>query len=218
MKIKLIILLLSSMSMQATADSLYEEYGFTDDKNVNIALRHSDQSKSDEVLNNRGFLPVHYTAVNGVNFLGRTSAFNGAGGFNGGRNCVNGSTEKFIDHELRMGTNDVLDGIRVWGNDGDAAQDLGIILYRTCLPAFSGDGIFSEVFFNETIPSTTGEVSQFFNTNFTFEGLERECKIMVRARFGLPGTCNGIQDISLYKVRAQLNADDLIFKENMQEF
>jgi len=157
--------------------------------------------------------------VNGQNFLGRTSNFDGGDGFNGARNCLDGSTERFIDHELVMGTHDLLDGIRVWVEDSDATQNLAVILYRQCLTAFgAGDGVFSDVFFNEEVPTSVGEDSMFFNTNYTFQGLTNECKIMVRARFGSPTTCNGVEDISLYKVRAQLVTDELIFKNSFSEF
>ena len=229
MKIKLITLIGISVSLQSHASDSLEHLGFAADANVSINIKSHQLDQSDEMQQAKGVtgLLFDYYAVNGGAFLPRTSAFDGADGGFGARNCRDGSAERFIDHELKMGPYDVIDGIRVWVDDSDVNEDLGFIIYRACLPAFSAGGIFSEVLFSETYNTSAGEASIFYNTNFTFEGLVQEsefvddtdqCKIMMRVRFEFPATCNGIEDVSVMKVRAQLIKNDLIFKENLEDF
>lgn len=229
MKNKLITLIGISMSMHCFASDSLDSFGFTEDANVRVNIKPSRSTEAEEMQQAKGFggLVIDFYGVNGGAFLPRTSDFDGADGGAGGRNCRNGSTEKFIDHELKMGGFDVIDGFRVWVDDSDVNEDIGIIMYRACLPAFDAGNIFSEVFFSETYDTSAGEASRFYNTNFTFEGLVQQseltddadqCKIMMRIRFGLPATCNDIQDVSLYKIRAQLIKNDLIFKENLEDY
>ena len=219
MKKKILILLLASTSVQLHASSLHEENGFLGDSNVSFNIKEIKKDVNAEVLpDSRGSSIFDYYAVDGVNFLGRTSAFNGGDGFDGERSCNNGSTERFVDHELKMGPNDLLDGFRVWGDDVDASEDLAIIIYRACLPLYNADSVFSEVILNETMVTSAGDSSEFFNTNNTFKGLEYNCKVMMRIRFGLPATCNGIQDISFNKIRIQLRPDELIYKDSFSEY
>lgn len=205
----------------AFADSLDNELGVLIDENVstNANQKMIEPSHESGITRGGGVNTISYYPTDAANYLGRTSGFDGGTVVGAGdKNCLDGSTESFIDHPIKMEPNQVLDGIRVWGSDTNVSQDLRFILYKTCFPAFDAGSPVADFFFSEALATSGGDFSNFYNINRAFTGLNKECKIMARVRFGNSNSCNGIEDLRLFKVRAQLRSDDLIFIDDFGPF
>ena len=205
----------------AFADSFDNELGVLIDENVSTNANQKMIEPTNEPVITRGlgFNSISYYPTDAANYLGRTSRFNGGTVVGAGdKNCLDGSTESFIDHPIKMEPGQILDGIRVWGRDTNSSQDLGVILYKTCFPAFDAGSPVTDFFFSEALATSSGDFSNFYNINRAFTGLNNECKIMARVRFGINSSCSGVQNIHLFKIRAQLRSNDLIFKDEFGPF
>ena len=160
---------------------------------------------------------IGYYPSDGVDFDGRTSGFVGSSLGQGDRNCLSTSTESFADHELVMQSHDVLEGVRVWVNDSEAIHDLGVIVYESCLPAFSAGAIDVELVLVDSLATSAGLASEFFLINRSYRGRHDECKMMMRVRFGNSSSnCSDASGIRLQKFRAQLRLNDLIFANGFE--
>jgi hypothetical protein len=160
---------------------------------------------------------VDYYPSNGADFDGRTSGFVGGSTGRGDRNCLSPSTESFEDHEIVMQSHDVLEGVRVWVDDNDAIQNLGVIVYESCLPTFSAGAIEVELILSDRLVSSAGFASEFFLINRSYRGRHDDCKMMMRVRFGnSSANCSAAPDINLQKFRAQLRLNDLIFANGFE--
>jgi len=65
----------------------------------------------------------------------------------------------------------------------------------------------------EDMPYNSGNFIYSRYTNKAYEDTEEQCKLIARVRFGhyTNPDCTGASDLNLYKFRAQILADDLIF-------
>ncbi len=203
------------------ADTFDDEIGALMDANTSISSKHIKIESSEEDIAVRGGDSIlSFYPTDAGNYLGRTSGFDGGTvSGTGDRNCLDGSTESYIDHPIKMEPDQILEGIRIWGSDTNPTQDLRVILYKTCLPAIDPGTPTADFFFTEDIATSGGDFSNFYLLNQAFTGLNKECKIMVRVRFGSSSSsCNGVENISLFKVRAQFSSNDLIFIDDFGPF
>jgi hypothetical protein len=162
---------------------------------------------------------TYYYGTDGINFLGRTSDFQGGTVGLGDRHCMTGSTERYVDHEIKMSDpNSILRFMRIWGLDDDPTHDLTLIMYRSCLPKFGAAAITFDLIHVETLNESSGAFSTAMFINESFENMESDCKIMARVQFGSSATCSNISDVKLYKLRAQFLSGDLIYRNNMDPF
>ncbi len=185
----------------------------------------SDESKKPQIKpisEKGGGSPIYYRyhAATGVDFDGRTSDFVAGGIGHGVRSCQASSTEQFIDHEIKIKNGEILQWFDVWGNDSNATENMTAILYRQCYPVLGSGPSGADFLLIEDIERNAGNFFYGKFMNLGFEDNEHECKLMARIRFGdfLNGDCDGSQDLQLYKVRAQILGNDLIFMDNMEDY
>ena len=201
-----------------------ETYGFSEDADVRILEQPAAPPSTKSAANapqgiGIGGTFTYYYATDGNNFLGRTSDFQGGSVGVGDRHCVTGSTERYVDHEIKMtDPNSVLQWMRIWGQDNNATHNLRLIMYRSCLPKFGAASIYTEIFNIQTFLESSGTFSTRLFINESFEHMESDCKIMARIQFGSSPTCSNISDVKLFKLRAQFLSGDLIYRDNMDAF
>lgn len=158
-----------------------------------------------------------YHATTGVDFDGRNSTFVGNYFGGGDRMCDASSPEQYVDHEIKLLDGDILRWIDVWGNDSNVDEDLSIFIYRSCLPYLSAGSIDYSFEYSADIARSSGDFIHSAFLNKSFKGTESYCKLMARIRFADFGSsCATASDIRLYKVRAEIRRDDLIYFDNFQ--
>lgn len=226
---KYILLILMSFSFSLKATSLNEAAGFKlVGANDNIKIKWLNEPSDQDTLehlktlseNNKGkFGNLRHHAATGVDFDGRTSNFEGGSSGKGDRTCKASSTEQFVDHEIKIKNGEILSWIDVWGEDSNVTEDMAIIVYRQCYPSFAEDAPMIEFLLVENMPNSSGDFIYSMYTNKAYEDTEEACKLMARVRFGQNSTdCSGASGLSLYKFRAEILVDDLIFIDNLEDY
>lgn len=203
----IIILLLSAFSVSTESD----KFGF-----VNSNVQYQTNSKMEQPETKFITIRAYYTS-NGEDFDGRTSGFVGDTiGGSGDRSCHSTSTDTYADHEVVMGANDVLEGIRFWVRDTDTDDDLMVAVYETCLPEFSAGDMQTKLHMLEPMTTSVGNYSRYVWVNESYKNRYAECKMMVRVRFANSATsCNDIA-VGLQKFRAYIRVNDLIFANDFE--
>lgn len=208
--------------MLAISPAMAENYGFSEAAEVRVLSQPEAVTSGKSTINSpQGIagLFTHYYATDGNNFLGRTSDFQGGSVGNGDRHCETGSSERYVDHEIKMTDPDsILQFMRIWGFDDDPTHNLTLVMYRSCLPKFGAAALTTELFHIATLNESSGSFSTPLFVNQSFEHMESDCKIMARIQFGSTSTCTNISDVKLYKLRAQFLSGDLIYRDNMDAF
>lgn len=222
-KIIISLLLVPFMSGAGTVEEAGGKLGDKTPIKNHAMVALSDETKKPQLISEKGGgspVSFRYHSATGVDFDGRTSNFDAGGIGHGVRSCKASSTEQFIDHEIKIKNGEILYWLDVWGNDGNASENMSAILYRQCYPVLSAGSSGADFLLNEEIERNAGNFFYGKFVNLGFEDNEHECKLMARIRFGdfFNGDCDGSEDLLLYKVRAQILVNDLIYMDNMEDY
>ena len=170
-----------------------------------------------EAINGGGLSSENY-AVQGSSFYALREGFERDATGKGDLRCDSSSTTVFVDHEIKMEEHDVLQWLDVWGKDTHASDNMSVILYRQCLPAFGSSAMFQEYNLIEEMNYSSGDFLYTRKLSRSYKGLLRNCKLMARVRFTNDPSftsCTNSNALSLYKLRVQLVKNDVIFKDGL---
>jgi len=147
---------------------------------------------------NRGGSTLVHVGYLGVEANGRSSEFEYTSSGNGDIRRSNTGSEQWTDILLELPDGYLLNWIRVWGKDTNAAEDMTWFVDSACYPILSAGSVTFTTIATFSSSGSAGNVS--YSTNIGGIALDNSsCSYFVRTRFPVEGTT-----LSLYKIRAEL--------------